>query len=165
VNRLAAAALACALAAVAHEGGHKNLGPTKAAPDLERARNAMAAAKRKLAAGGRYSCCVKPSCSLCARVNGSCDCAANVRAGRGACGECLGGWKAGRGDVKGVDPDSVPLLTSDHQACPRPGPAPDELRVEQQALLAAKRVMAGEKRYTCCIRGGCGQCAHETSCP
>jgi hypothetical protein len=165
VNRFWAAALACALAATAHEGGHKNLGPTKAAPDLKLAREAMAAAKRKLAADGRYSCCVKPSCSLCARVNGSCDCGANVQAGRGACGECLGGWKAGRGSVTGVDTDAVVLLTADHQACARPGAAPDELRVESEALLRAKRTMAGEKRYACCVRGGCGQCAHETSCP
>jgi hypothetical protein len=165
VNKFWAATLACALVALAHESGHKNLGPTKAAADLKLARNAMESAKRKLTADGRYSCCVRPSCSLCARVNGSCNCAANVQAGRGACGECLGGWKAGRGDVKGVKADSVTLLTADHQACPRPGAAPAELRVEADALLRAKRTMASEKRYTCCIRGGCGQCAHETSCP
>lgn len=165
MNRPLAAVLACAIAALAHEGGHRNLGPTKAAADLKIARESMEAAKRALAADGRYSCCVKPSCSLCARVNGSCDCAANVKAGRGACGECLGGWKAGRGGVKGIDADAVQLLTSDHQACARPGAAPPELRVEAEALLRAKRTMAGEKRYACCVRGGCGQCAHETSCP
>src|SRR4051794_8975846 len=125
----------------------------------------MSAAKRKLTAEGRYSCCAKPSCSLCARVNGSCNCAENVKAGRGACGECLGAWKEGRGAVRGVKASSVTLLTADHQACPRPGTAPDDLRVEADALMWAKRTMVGEKLYACCIRGGCGQCAHETSCP
>jgi hypothetical protein len=67
--------------------------------------------------------------------------------------------------VRGVDAASVTLLTADHQACPRPGAAPDDLRVEADALLRAKRTMVGEKRYACCVRGGCGQCAHETSCP
>ena len=164
MNRVSLLCLVCVLVLTAHETGHRNLGPTRAAADLKLARDAMGAAKRKLTADGRYSCCVKPACSLCARVNGSCNCAENVRAGRGACGECLGGWKAGRGDVDGVR-SSVPLLTADHQSCPRPGAAPDDLRVEAAALLRAKRTMAGEKRYTCCIRGGCGQCAHETSCP
>src|SRR6478735_6999774 len=57
--------LAAALVCGAHEGGHKNLGPTKAAADLKVAAEALVAGKRKLAAQGRYECCVKPSCSLC----------------------------------------------------------------------------------------------------
>jgi hypothetical protein len=154
-----------AVAALAHDSGHKKAGSTKAAKDLKLAAAAMVAAKRKLAAAGRYSCCTKPSCSLCARVNGSCNCAENVKAGRGACGECLGGWKSGRGSVKGVDAATVGLLAAEHQACPRPGVAPNELRDEMEALLRAKRTMVREGRYACCIRGGCGQCAHETSCP
>jgi len=165
VNKLSALALAIALVCLAHEGGHKNLGPTRAQPDLNLSRAALEAAKRKLVAQGRYACCVKPSCSLCARVNGSCNCGPNVQAGLGACGECLGGWKAGRGAMKGVDRDSVKMLPADHQACPRPGSAPDDLRTAADALLRAKRTLVTEKRFACCIRGGCGQCAHEGSCP
>src|SRR5690242_12304927 len=165
VNKLSALALAIALVCLAHEGGHKNLGPTRAQPDLNLSRAALEAAKRKLIAQGRYACCVKPSCSLCARVNGSCNCAANVQAGLGACGECLGGWKSGRGAIKGIDADSVKLLTADHQSCPRPGNPPDDLREAAEALLRAKRTLVAEKRFACCIRGGCGQCAHEGSCP
>jgi hypothetical protein len=33
------------------------------------------------------------------------------------------------------------------------------------ALLRAKHVLAGERRFACCMRGGCGQCAHEAFCP
>lgn len=35
----------------------------------------------------------------------------------------------------------------------------------QRRALRAKRILAGEKRFACCIRGGCGQCAHDTFCP
>ena len=168
MRRPLAIAVACAILALAHEG-MRTMGPTKAARDLKLARAAMDAAKRKLAAQGRYACCVRPGCNLCARVNGSCNCAANVKAGRGSCGECYGGWKAGRGVVSGVDARSVALLTADHQACPLPAPSPDpaaaDLRASAEALLRAKRILAGEKRYACCIRGGCSQCAHEAYCP
>ena len=145
-----------------------SLKPTAAAGDLKRAREALDAAKRKLAARGRYACCVKPSCNLCARVNGSCNCAANVAAGKGACGECYGGWQNGRGALKGVDPKSVALLTADRQSCPLP-PNPAEipqaaLDAAADALLRAKRILVREKRFACCIRGGCGQCAHEGAC-
>jgi hypothetical protein len=169
VKRTIAVSAACVIALVAHEGGMKNLRPTKAAGDLKRAFQALSAAKRKLTAQGRYACCVKPSCSLCARVNGSCNCAANVNAGLGACGECFAGWKSGRGAIPGIDAKSVGLLTAEHQACPlRAGQAdtaaPD-LRAAAEALLRAKRALVSEKRFACCIRGGCGQCAHEASCP
>jgi hypothetical protein len=167
-KRPLAIGLACAVLALAHEG-MRQMGPTKAAADLKLAREAMAAAKRKLTAQGRYACCVRPSCSLCARVNGSCNCAANVKAGKGACGECYGGWKAGRGVVSGADARSVTLLTADQQSCPLPAKSADaaaaDLRTAAEALLRAKRILAGEKRYACCIRGGCSQCAHEAYCP
>src|SRR2546421_6727763 len=58
-GRRALAALVCSLA-LAHEGGMHSMKPTAAAADLKRAREALDAAKRKLAARGRYGCCVKP---------------------------------------------------------------------------------------------------------
>jgi len=67
----------------------KKLPPSKAGAELEAARVDMDAAKKELADKGLYSCCIKPSCDLCARTNGSCICAANVAAGLGAGGECL----------------------------------------------------------------------------
>ncbi len=164
--------LAFSWEAWAHEGTPKNQKPTQAKRDLDRARKSLDAAKKDLAARGRYSCCTKPSCDLCARTNGSCACAKNVAAGRGSCGECYAGWKAGRGSVKGVSAKSVELLTADHQGCamsasaaPGDGSPSPELKQAVDALLDAKKTLVAEKRYACCIRGGCGQCAHEGSCP
>ena len=162
-------ALLIAPLALAHEGGKKDQKPTKAKADLERSRKKLAEAKKKLASEGRYSCCVKPSCDLCGLTNGSCNCAANVAAGRGACGECQGGWLAGRGSLKGIDAKSVGLLPADHQACPPSAAGASdvsaELREAIEALTAAKKTLVSEKRFACCIRGGCGQCAHEANCP
>jgi hypothetical protein len=162
-----ALALACIGVLQAHEGGKKDLKPTKAQADLDAAKRALDKAKKDLAAQGRYSCCIRPSCSLCARKNGSCNCARNVAAGRGACGECYAAWRAGRGSVKGVNARDVKLLPSENQACPLPVGAvpPAELVVAAQALLRAQRTLVREKRYACCVRGGCGHCAHEASCP
>jgi len=157
--------LAAGPALLGHEGGVRNPKPTKARADLKLSERKMAAAKKKLAAQGRYNCCVKPSCSLCARVNGSCNCAVNVAKGLGACGECYGGWQAGRGVIKGVSKKSVKLLPSEKQACPMPGQPPDELKEATDALLRAKQTLVAEKRFFCCIRGGCDQCAHEADCP
>lgn len=167
MNKVPLAGLLCAVLCLAH---HKQSAvPTKAQPDLDRSAAALAAAKRKLTVQGRYECCTRPSCNLCARVNGSCNCAQNVREGKGSCGECYAGWKAGRGALKGTDSKSVFLLPAEHQACPRPAdPATiptAELREAAGRLLQAKRTLVGEKRFACCIRGGCGQCAHETNCP
>jgi hypothetical protein len=164
-----AVAVACVLlaatAAAAHDPKGKKLGPTKAKADLEAARTAMDAAKARLAADGRYSCCTKPSCDTCARVNGSCNCAANVEAGKGACGECVEGWKAGRGALDGVEPDQIPLLASDKQAC-HDGAAPPELAEARERINQAKRTLVSEERFTCCVRkGGCDTCAHEGNCP
>src|SRR5213594_404692 len=81
------ASLALAMPALAHEGGAKKPPPPAAKQDLETARRALDAAKTHLAADGRYACCVQPACDLCARVIGSCTCAAGLLAGKGVCGE------------------------------------------------------------------------------
>jgi len=154
-----------AAALQAHEGGRKNLKPTQARNDLKQARRAMDAAKKMLAAAGRYSCCVKPACDLCAGRNGSCACAVNVAKGLGACGECYGGWQAGRGALRGVNRNSVKLLPADRQGWPSRAEPPAELKRAAEALTRAKQTLVGEKRYFCCIRGGCDQCAHEADCP
>src|SRR5450432_2153763 len=183
MTRAGLACLLCGILCLAHDClGHdipKNAKPSRAQADLDRSRRALSAAKRKLTAAGRYACCIKPSCDLCARVNGSCNCARNVRDGKGSCGECYAGWKAGRGAIHGVDgkrvdAKSVMLLPAENQACPRPAnssgatpaTAPEtELREAARSLLRAKRTLVSEKRFACCIRGGCAQCAHDGNCP
>jgi hypothetical protein len=162
------AVLACATFLQGHERGKKDLKPSKANADLNESDLQLQKAKKQLAAKGVYSCCIRRSCDLCARKNGSCNCAKNVAAGSGACGECYEAWRAGRGAVKGVDPKSVKLLPSENQMCPLPGAdlqPPIELKEAAESLLRAKRTLVAEKRYYCCIRGGCGHCAHEGNCP
>jgi hypothetical protein len=134
--------------------------PTAAKDDLAAARKSLSAAKEKLAAQGRYACCTKPSCDLCARTTGSCHCAANLASGKGACGECADTWRHARGKT-------VPLLPSDQQACPMPAHADHptaQLTLSAESLMKAKRTLLGEGRYACCIRGGCAMCARETHC-
>lgn len=163
--RVLIALLCCALAIEAHEGGRRNLKPTKAEKDLQQAKRQLAAAKKKIESQGRYACCVKPSCDLCLRTKGSCACAANVKRGLGACGECLAGWQTGRGSLPGIASDSVRLLPADKQAMPGAGELPPELQGGLDALLRAKKTLVAEKRFLCCVGGGCGQCALEAECP
>jgi hypothetical protein len=151
--------------AAAHEpGGPKKPIPPAAKRDLEMARKALDAAKHQLAQQGKYACCVQPSCDLCARANGSCACAANLLAGKGVCGECQGGWKAGHGTIKGVQAASVALLPSPQQKAEGAVPSPD-LAQAFTALDNAKRVLVQEGRYSCCVRPGCDMCAFEGNCP
>jgi hypothetical protein len=157
--------LCVSLSLSAHEGGRRNLKPTKAEADLRQARKRLESAKKKVEAQGRYACCVKPSCDLCLRTKGSCACAANVKRGLGGCGECLAGWRTGRGSVPGVVADQVNLLPAENQAMPGTGELPVELRGGLEALLRGKKTLVAEKRFLCCIGGGCGQCAMEAECP
>jgi len=161
----ALALLAMAGILSAHEGGKRNTTPTKAEADLRTAAAKLAAAKKTLQTKGRYACCVKPACDLCLRKNGSCACAANVARGLGACGECMAGWKNGRGAMPGIAADSVKLLPAAKQAMPGAGELPPELQQGLDALLAAKKTLVAEKRFLCCVKGGCGQCAGERECP
>jgi hypothetical protein len=139
----------------AHVAGRKDLKPSKAAPELKRARAQMDSAKRAL--GGKYSCCAKPSCDICARRHGSCACAANLAKGAGVCGQCQSWWKA-----KGK---SHPLLSSDKQKWGNTAALTPELEEAIATMLSAKRTLVQEKRYACCVRGGCDECAHEGECP
>ena len=164
--RLWAGFLALTVSAQAHEGGAKNPKPTQAKKALEAARKALTAVKKKQTASGNYKCCVKPSCDLCAATTGSCNCAANVAAGKGSCGECLAGWKNGRGTVKGASAKTMLLLPAEKQAMAQPaGDLPVELQQFRASILEAKRTLVKEKRFLCCVGGGCTQCAFETECP
>jgi hypothetical protein len=107
---------------------------------------------------------VKPACDLCARIAGSCACAAHLRAGLGVCGECQGGWLAGRGQLKGVDPKQVALLPAPEQKVEGAAPPP-ELAEALAALDHAKRVLSEAGSYGCCVRPGCDMCAFEADCP
>lgn len=156
-RRLFSALLLASLLAQAHVAGRKDLKPSKAAADLKKARAQMDAAKRALAAKGKYACCVKKSCDICARRHGSCACAANLAKGAGVCGQCQAEWKSlGK---------NHPLLASDKQIWGKTAELTPELEAARETLLGAKRVLVGEKRYACCVKGGCDECAYEGECP
>jgi len=171
---LALALFSSAIAAWAHPPVNKKLPPSKALPDLKKARELMDAAKTKLAAQGKYACCIKApegskaaGCDLCARVNGSCNCAANLAAGKGVCGDCLGGWKAGKGAIPNVKAADVTLLHSGNQKRETTD-TPDlpELVQAREVLNNAKRTLVKEGRFACCVgKGGCDMCAYEANCP
>jgi hypothetical protein len=162
--------------ALAH-GDDKKKPPTKAKAQLMMARKQMDAAKMKLIQAGRYACCVKsapgsksPGCDMCAKMNGSCSCGASLGQGKGVCGDCLAGWKTGRGAIPGVDKMHVTLLDSSHQAMSQSPNDPitqsPDLAKAQETLNNAKRTLVKETRFSCCIgKGGCDECAYEASCP
>ena len=163
-----ATVLLLATVASAHDPKAKKLPPTKSTPDAKAARAAMDAAKTKLASEGKYACCIAPTCDVCARVNGSCMCAVSVAQGKGACGECFAGWKAGKGAMSGIDKDTVTLSPSTEHAVPDAHDGltpPPELQTAREAINRAKRTMVGEGRFSCCAKqGGCDECAHEGAC-
>ena len=89
---------------------------------FEKSAGADGRCENETAQAGKYACCVKApegskaaGCDLCARMNGSCNCACQSCCGKGVCGDCLSGWKAGKGAVPGVKPASVKMLHSDYR--------------------------------------------------
>jgi hypothetical protein len=163
---LSAAVLLIWLAAPAraHDPKRRNRKPTRAAAALKKARKKMDAAKAKMAANGKYDCCVKPSCDMCARLRGACDCAANVAAGKGACGECMEGWQAGLGVMKGAKSKEIGLLPASEHKVEEELLKTIELIQASQEMNSAKRTLLSEGRYSCCIKGGCDSCAHGAEC-
>ena len=53
------------------------------------------------------NCCTKPSCDVCVEKFGKCNCLDDLRAGRPICGECIEGYKHGKGKLKLI---SIPEL-------------------------------------------------------
>lgn len=168
---------ALSVQALAHDDDKKPKTPTKAQKDLKRAREAMDAYKMRLSKDGKYACCMqKPvgsktdGCDACAKTSGSCQCGANLAAGKGICGECYGAWKIGKGAPAygKIDFKSLKILASDFQGEAKgSGKAAEtpERAAYFAAMTAAKRTLIAEKRYSCCVGvGGCDECAHEGYC-
>lgn len=159
----------CVVFAAGSAFGHptkKNKKPTKAGPEIKIAREKVAAAKKKLQSEGKYVCCVKKSCDMCASKPEGCRCAVTLAQGKGVCGECHGGWQEGQGLMRGIDPKTVKPFESEEKAAVE---APDQTSVAEveaagEALKTVKRKLAGEGRFSCCIGGGCNSCALEGEC-
>lgn len=134
------------LVLVAHEGERKNTKPSAADPQIRVARAKLDTLKKK----SRYACCIKKSCDLCAMRYGKCECAKNLSAEKKVCGQCLPQWKN-----KGV------TLKLPAPAAPQSAETAEVAKL----LFEAKRTLMKEKRYACCKRGGCDECAFEADCP
>jgi hypothetical protein len=148
----------------------RKLPPTKAAPQLKEAAQAQQAARQQLVQEGRYACCIRGGCGMCAQDGAACPCAKLLAAGSGVCGECWEGWKSGQGAVGGVKPESVklrphPATEEEYQRGLRPTAAGEVLQRDRTLLDNAKRTMVGEQRYSCCVRPGCDSCARAGACP
>lgn len=61
----------------------------------------------ELKAEGKYDCCVTPACRQCAITAGECHCRHVISANGPCCGECTQAWVEGRGNVPGVDRETV----------------------------------------------------------
>ncbi|MDX1933217.1 MAG: hypothetical protein SFU56_11475 [Capsulimonadales bacterium] len=147
--------------------------PSKAAAQIRAAGQRIDAAKKRLRAEGKYGCCLKPAagrtvggCEHCLKTAGECRCAANLRAGKGVCGQCVAGWKAGQGAIAGIDRDRVRWSPSEPSESKNAATEVPELIEARELLTMAKRTMVAEGRYVCCIGdGGCDECALEGDCP
>ena len=53
------------------------------------------------------NCCIKPSCEVCVEKFGRCTCLEDLKAGKAICGECIHGYKEGKGKLKLI---SIPEL-------------------------------------------------------
>jgi hypothetical protein len=49
---------------------------------------------------GKVNCCTRPSCETCVEKFGKCTCLDDLKAGKPICGECIQGYKAGKGKLK-----------------------------------------------------------------
>ncbi|MFO0280469.1 MAG: hypothetical protein ACK532_00995 [Acidobacteriota bacterium] len=140
-----AVSLLLTAALLAHEGKEANRAPSAADPQIRAARKKLNAFKR-----GRYACCSRKSCDLCAMRYGRCDCANTLASAKQVCGQCLPQQRRKGATLRP----------------PRPvAPPSPETREVAKLLLEAKRTLVKEKRYACCKRGGCDECTFEADCP
>src|SRR5262249_54218916 len=89
---------------------------------------ALLRAKRALATESRYACCIRGGCAMCAQET-HCPCGGDLAQHKGVCGECLDGWRSGRGAFPNIDPAEVELA--------RPDPDMDAMRLGPTAWLAS----------------------------
>ena len=78
------------------------------------AKNNLQEAKAKLAEEGKYACCIKEPCSMCALAHGECDCYNDLKKGEHVCVECYAGWQQGKGGDEKIKPENVKTSFVEH---------------------------------------------------
>jgi len=66
--------------------------------------------KAQLAKAGKYMCCTKMPCDMCATHMGMCPCRKMLAAKKGVCPQCKGMWHQGMGAVPGVKANDVKVM-------------------------------------------------------
>ena len=74
---------------------------------MKKADQAVQKQKAEAMKKGKYVCCLKAACDVCALKMGECPCGMNVAQGKPVCNECKGGWYAGNGAIDGKTADQI----------------------------------------------------------
>ena len=82
---------------------------------IDDVRKSLQKAKTKLAEEGKYGCCIKEPCNLCALAHSNCDCYYDLKKGEHVCIECYAGWQQGNGADKTIKKENVKTSTIHHE--------------------------------------------------
>ncbi|MGC8667218.1 MAG: hypothetical protein ACP5VE_03750 [Chthonomonadales bacterium] len=77
---------------------------------LKQADQTVQTEKKKLMSDGKYGCCLKHPCDLCALKMGACPCGMNAASNKPVCNECKGGWYAGDGAIAGKSANDIKTM-------------------------------------------------------
>ena len=77
---------------------------------LKTAEKTVMAEKQKAMKAGKYGCCLKHACDICALKMGSCPCGKMASMDKPVCNECKGGWAAGDGAIPGKTADDIKTM-------------------------------------------------------
>lgn len=81
---------------------------------ITQAKSLVKEVKDELVRSGKYDCCLKDPCNVCAMEHQSCDCYEDLKANKAVCNECYGGWQRGDGADKMIKPSNVKTTYKKH---------------------------------------------------
>ena len=79
------------------------------------AKSKLQEAKAKLTKEGKYGCCIKDPCNMCALTHGDCDCYNDLKKGEHVCIECYAGWQQGKGADETIKKENVKTSVVHHE--------------------------------------------------
>ena len=95
---------------------------------IANAKQELSDAKAQLAQEGKYGCCIKEPCNMCALDEGDCDCYEGLKKGEHVCIECYAGWQQGKGADSRISKEKVHtgLLMHEHEPKEPPRDTPKD---------------------------------------